>query len=257
MINILFFVQICFELLPISSSGHIELFYLLYPNYPNLSEVLYIFSHLFTACIMLCFLKNFFKKWLTLFSTKRQLLDIVLLSICLLITSAFLLIKKYYIFTIPLWYGFTTTTFCLFTLYSITFNEEREYVTIYDAIILGITQGIAGCIPGLSRFAMTLLTCQALGYTKKYSFTIASLLGVILSFLANFFLALTHQSYFLELYNCFLSLSCNDICLFILSLFFALIAYFTFIESYFNKTIYYISIYEFIIAIISFLVYVL
>lgn len=173
---IYFIIEIILEQLPISSSGHIQLFSSLYNQTTNEAICSYL-PHLFLLGLYIPFLvtiiTQIINKSITLLFKFGFLIFIMSFTTLLTITGISLTCQNYTIYP-PLWLGFllTTITLFLFKKHNIGKGKPYYHLTFHEAILLGIAQACA-FLPGLSRMATILLTCSISGYTKENAFYIA------------------------------------------------------------------------------------
>ncbi|MBP6892616.1 undecaprenyl-diphosphate phosphatase [Candidatus Babeliales bacterium] len=173
-------IQIIGESLPISSSGHVQLmlqyFQASFQNFEN-------FDFLLHGPTIIILLSCFFTTWWKLIFKKKSLKNLFS-SACFIIAADVItfffwklqLSKLPFIEHYFLPIGFFITIVCLyFSWYQK--NEKKVSWSMYDAIILGIVQGLC-LLPGISRFAGTYAAGIWLGYNRKNS--------VALSFLIQF-----------------------------------------------------------------------
>lgn len=189
--NILFFIQILLELIPISSSAHLTLLTIFFKNLKDLSFYENIIAHIPTAIVQSLFIIIFFisKKNIPL---KNKIITFFNLIIATFITAFFIGLSKFitiYInFKFPIYYGLLITTILLLSTLNFSYHENnKEILTFSDAIYLGIIQSIA-LIPGISRFAITLIGTYRCGMKKIFGFFISIALNTALSFGGLFFL---------------------------------------------------------------------
>jgi undecaprenyl-diphosphatase len=187
----LFFLQIIFEVLPISSSGHLELIYLIIKYLKKLTFKEELLAHIPTMIIQFFVIIPLIKKIFNNFSKKRLLIEAIMLSVLTGVTAIGIFakhfIKNFLDIKFPLWIGFYITSLLLLSLKILLdkkFNErekEKEYLTFKDAFKIGIFQCFA-FLPGVSRFAVTLVFCKLLRLSNRYSFFISVISGILLSF---------------------------------------------------------------------------
>ena len=191
-------LQVIGESLPISSSGHYLLGQLIARQYglvlPLLSEEFDFLLHI-TACVIIA--SFFFSTWWPLLRAvvrkkSAQQVFVHLVSFTVIagtITCLFYPAKK--IFTpytaLLLPYGFAGTVCVLGLLYCyerrikhgtwITPRMTRMTVIFgTKSLLLGLVQGIALLLPGLSRFAVVYSTARWLGYAPRRAFQVCFLI---------------------------------------------------------------------------------
>jgi len=174
-------LQIIIEMLPISSSGHLTLFQKIGARFfqGNSSgglEDQSPLSDLIQLPTIIIVAVYFFPRWSYMLMHVdccwwMILRVIFFVGIADSITAlAYLVIRYYQLITIPLWAGFLITGLLLASL-SWCPEGTRSW-NIRDAIILGCVQGIA-LLPGISRFASTVVVAQWLGLSARAAFEIS------------------------------------------------------------------------------------
>jgi undecaprenyl-diphosphatase len=167
-------VQGLTEFLPVSSSGHLAVLERLF----GLSEqgvAISIVMHLGTLVSVLFF---FYRDILEALRSRRMILFILVVT-C--ITGAIGVLGKDFfesLFTSvkAIAIGWIATGAILLLTRRFAHND-RKTVTVKDAAILGITQGIA-IIPGVSRSGMTISTMMFLKVEKMAGFAISFLVSI-------------------------------------------------------------------------------
>jgi undecaprenyl-diphosphatase len=178
------FIQIVFESLPVSSSGHVLLFSRVARAMGSTFQTVVVpdgFDFVLHGSTIVLVGLYFFTPWwqylCDIVRGKRYALQIALLCIIAdLITAVwFVLFKLVPIFDFPLWVGFAVTTYALFATRWIK-GPDRTELTLKDALVLGCVQGLA-LLPGISRFGATLACARWLGFSwsksGEYSWLIA------------------------------------------------------------------------------------
>lgn len=182
-------VQVVTESFPISSSGHcalldrfwskfVQAIVSLQPPVPWSDRVFFErfidLLHLIPLCIIAIY---FYKRW-SLFVAhpiRTWRLAVRLIGYAALadvVTGAFYLVRDWSFFTaLPLWLGFGLTTIFLFSL--LVLPEENSRLTSVRAIGLGLFQGAALLVPGLSRFATTFFGARLLGFSSRQSLEVS------------------------------------------------------------------------------------
>jgi undecaprenyl-diphosphatase len=180
------------EFLPISSSGHLTLTQHLF----GLGDTPLVFDILLHFASLLAVLIFFRKKILSLITSlfrknmKNERLEILFICISTLITAAFLPLTKPVVLFIKGNPDYLIFTF-LFTALILIFadrmlkkNPERNTITLFDSIIIGLFQGLA-VFPGISRSGSTIFAGLTTGIksekTVEYSFLLAipAILGAV------------------------------------------------------------------------------
>ena len=177
-------MQIIFESLPVSSSGNVLLWIPLLQKFLALEPIGNILPdfdfllHIPTLFIVGIF---FFRSWssrlLAIQSTHSRL---VVVAACCVLADTMTLALYFFWKAVgtaffPLWVGFLCTSFLLASLHFFSWKKRKSTLGYRDAGLLGLVQGMA-LLPGISRFASTLVVGVWLGYSYekacKYSFLI-------------------------------------------------------------------------------------
>ena len=177
-------MQIIFESLPVSSSGNVLLWMPVLQKFLGLKSVENILPdfdfllHLPTLFIIGLF---FFRSWSSrLVSIRSTFPRLVVVAACCVLADTmtvtfYFLWKAVGVAFFPLWLGFLCTTFLLASLRFFSWKVKKSRLNYRDSCLLGLIQGIA-LLPGISRFASTLVVGIWLGYSYekacKYSFLI-------------------------------------------------------------------------------------
>ena len=186
-------MQIIFESLPVSSSGNVLLWMPLLQKFLGLKPIVNILPdfdfllHIPTLFIIGVF---FFRSWASCLGGIHSAFSslVVVIGCCALADTMtvffYFLWKALGTEFFPLWVGFLCTTFLLVSLRFFSWPLKKSHLHYRDACVLGLVQGIA-LLPGISRFASTLVVGIWLGYSYekacKYSFLIqVPLLGAAL-----------------------------------------------------------------------------
>jgi undecaprenyl pyrophosphate phosphatase UppP len=196
--NILFFIQIILESLPISSSGHLYLLTLLSPTLVPLKTYEELLAHIPTLVLIIILFRKVFWGWVTTYSSKRLFHDLFCFSVATLVTVIFYALKFYLGYSypslficIPFYYlPFINSLILLGLLdtkgsgYSAINPFEKvdlckNHISIKDALWIGAFQSLA-LISGISRFAITLYACLYRGFSRRYSMVISVALQAIL-----------------------------------------------------------------------------
>lgn len=255
-LNILFYVQLITEFLPISSSGHVQLFQLIFKNIPNLNWTNDYIAH-FPAFIisLIIFRKDFFNFF---FENKgiNFFKNTFFAFIFTFIPIIFFIIKKktnalFFVSKIPFYYGMIITSYLLFISYNfLSKNYKKNNLTFKDSFIIGLAQSIAILFPGISRFAITLTSCFICKLSPRLSILITTLSGCIFQ-LGGTLLALIYS--LISGKNLIIISNFSEILLLLTSIFFAIIWYLVILNSYKKNNLWYLGFYEILIAIIAFL----
>lgn len=179
------FLQIIFEVLPISSSGSVLVWTTVLQNlFPLESMQCYVpdFDFLLHIPTFLVLAVFFFKEWFyyvrRLGAHKREWVALGLrCALADIFTATFYFFwKAYGKEFFPLGVGFLCTTLVLLSLKSVkSMRGTLVALTTFDAAVLGIVQGFS-LLPGISRLAATFTAGVWLGYSPVaalwYSFLI-------------------------------------------------------------------------------------
>ncbi len=177
-------IQIIFESLPVSSSGNVLLWMPVLQKFLGLKPIENVLPdfdfllHIPTLFIIgLFFFRSWSSRLLRIPSTFPRL--VVVAGCCVLADTMtvvfYFLWKAVGTAFFPLWVGFLSTTFLLASLYFFSWKGKKSRLNYRDACLIGVVQGIS-LLPGISRFASTLVAGIWLGYSPekacKYSFLI-------------------------------------------------------------------------------------
>jgi undecaprenyl-diphosphatase len=176
-------IQLIFESLPVSSSGHVFLFTSLYPCplYATWEGM----SALPTICIILIFFRRSWWPFTRLLGWRllrygrlhvasgNLIVSLALynvMSVCLAVISYGLLKSMFPggIVGYFLPYGFFVTMMLLFSLRVVPHKNASSPLTWYYAFIIGCVQALA-LLPGVSRLAATYVTCRCIGLSSRRS----------------------------------------------------------------------------------------
>jgi len=182
--NFLLYVQIIFELLPVSSSAHVSLFSDLFNEVVPATHIL-ILSHIPTLLILVIYLFFCYRNDGTTFIPRNLFLDL-LFSICISFSTGILfLLKKIMIpecFLIPYWYSFLLTALCICTIhYLLSYHGFLEKYRVGDFLIIPLI-AFLGSFFSISRFAIVLMACLIRGLSEKKSLYITLLSAVTTMF---------------------------------------------------------------------------
>lgn len=214
-----FFCELILENLPISSSGHLAFFSLLFPTLGGeLSPLLNHFAHMFVIITQGFFLIPFYLNVLRLRNKKEILILFISLFGMNVITVLAYFLKKIFMISVPLFFGFFITAFFLLTIDQIKPKEKSLFsLSWYDVVCFGIAQSIA-LLPGVSRFGSVLFIALLRGLSRYDSF--------ILAIISNVFIAtesFCYLSYQLVLHKkTFFMIGEGELLLLIVSLFFSM-----------------------------------
>lgn len=189
---LLIIIQIVGESLPISSSSHTYLF-TCFANSTQLPEFIDHFLHGPTLLILAIFFRKHLTTLLALFTTttssQKRIFNLFTTIIIFTSITTGITIIGYFLLK-------TTVMSSLFNNYRRTFTliglqvtagflflsryihqQSPKKLNFTDAIILGCTQMLA-LLPGISRFASTLVVASVRGYSPKQAFRLAFLIEV-------------------------------------------------------------------------------
>jgi undecaprenyl-diphosphatase len=224
---LLIIVQIVLESFPVSSSGHgalLELFlssmgiqnnFFIDLNTPSTFQttaydaVLFHFLHGPTLIIVALFffnrwwplLRSLIKRWYTKSTHYKKLVFLFCKISYLTLSADCCTTVLYYAFGtvninhIPMGVGFCITALLLISLRFISPTPHTPW-NLRIAIVLGIVQGIA-LIPGISRFAATLVAGRYLGLAPHKAFEISLLIQwplMVAAFSRSFWLLCDHHA---------------------------------------------------------------
>lgn len=221
-------LQILIESLPISSSGHVQLFHLWYQRMGrvlDLQQIEFIdfLLHGPALIIMLCYFfttwwrmvvgKDFRFEQLRNIATYRSMIRPIIFVLCADIATFgwwysgiahFDLVPPYLLMV-----GFCTTAAVLYKTRYFGFNQikpvsNQKNITwsLGYALVLGFAQGFA-LLPGVSRFATTFCAGRWLGYGLKDAFALSFLIQAPLVFAALCKAMITIENYPLILSDLF------------------------------------------------------
>ncbi len=179
-------MQIIFESLPVSSSGNVLLWIPVLQKFLDLKSSEYVLLdfdfllHIPTLFIIGLF---FFQVGVPrLAPMYRRYSRLVMLTGCCVVAdtatvSFYFLWKAVGTTFFSLWVGFLCTTVVLASVRFFPLKQKKNELSYRDALILGVVQGIA-LLPGISRFASTLVVGIWLGYSYEKSFMYSFLIQV-------------------------------------------------------------------------------
>jgi len=178
------FLQIVLEMLPVSSSGHVILFFTLFYGVDKAQQLLIAqdsFNFLLHGVAVVMIGLYFFKQWFAYLINicKGDSKAFFLAFFCIIADAITALFYGFFTYCpthfFPLWLGFLITGLLLLISGLVTSENKRE-LSIRSAIVLGSTQGVA-LLPGISRFGSTFVVGRLLGFSSmqafEYSFLIA------------------------------------------------------------------------------------
>ena len=173
-------LQIVLESLPVSSSGNVILWmHLLHKYLQPLSIPIESldFDFLLHGPTLFVVGLYFYKEWVAYLPLLRREWRFLFTVGLYCAWADALTAAWYFLFKVigtswmPLYLGFFLTGCLLASLvfYKPRQNTSNRFLSLYDATVLGIVQGIA-LLPGLSRFALTFVAAQHLGYAPFHAF---------------------------------------------------------------------------------------
>lgn len=179
---ILIFLQILIEPLPISSSGHLQLFISLWQKFKHSSIILEKgFEYLMHGPTLLVLTIFFRSRWLFLLKNIKKcryiIINIFLFGFCAELSTIvpYIILEhssfKNYFEKFPLWFGFMITGLLLFSTHysNNTYKKFGHKITFLKALLIGLTQGIS-LLPGVSRSGSTYAIGCWLGLSPRISF---------------------------------------------------------------------------------------
>jgi len=181
--------QIIGESLPISSSGHLVLLQVLWPQkLPQLTQSFDFFLHMPTALLIPLFFRT--QLWSVFAHVQRTWHIVVkvaaLTCVADVITVLCVVPYRYggvHPFTVPLSFGFVCTAVILLSLKWAPQGTYRSW-QLPLALLLGIVQAIA-LVPGISRFALTFATARWAGLKNERAVQVSLLIQWPLIFCAG------------------------------------------------------------------------
>lgn len=179
------FLQIIFEMLPLSSSGHVKLLFTLLcgqqaafrqlENYDAIGLLLHVPAVVVIGCY---FFKVWFNYLCRFVKLDKQILKLFMFCVVAdAITTGF-----YFLFGVVgtdfflLWFGFLLTGFALLSLQNVTDCIDEKKYSLKNGAVLGTVQGLA-LLPGISRFGSTFVAARWLGFASADAFELSFLIG--------------------------------------------------------------------------------
>ena len=163
------------EFLPVSSSGHLYLLKQLLHIEGHLLAF-FIFLHLATLLAIGIFLRK--QIWAALFNKKLLISIIVITAVTAVIgISIDFFIKRFFEnkYFVPL--CLLINAGILLSIRNISAKRKCQDITLKDALILGLLQGIA-ILPGISRSGITICGFLKRGFAPTESFALSFLIAV-------------------------------------------------------------------------------
>lgn len=185
------FLQIVLEMLPVSSSGHVILFFSWAYGTQKAQQLLiahhaldFLLHGVSVVMIGLYFFKQWFRYLVDFFKWHKDAVRIVLF--CIVADCITALFYGFFIYTqttfFPLWLGFLITGLLLLVS-SLIQHEKEQPVSLKAGLVVGIAQGLA-LLPGISRFGSTFVVGRFLGFSSMQSFQYSFLIAWPLMFAA-------------------------------------------------------------------------
>lgn len=186
------FLQIVLEMLPVSSSGHVILFFSWAYGTQKAQQLLiahdsfnFLLHGVAVVMIGLYFFKQWFAYLINMCKGDRKALFLALF--CIIADAITALFYGFFIYCpthfFPLWLGFLITGLLLL-ISGLIRSEEKKELSIASAVVLGITQGVA-LLPGISRFGATFVVGRLLGFSSMQAFEYSFLIAWALMFAAT------------------------------------------------------------------------
>lgn len=175
------------EFLPVSSDGHLSAAEMLLPDFVQVGVLFDVMVHVGTlAAVVVFFRKMLAEETAGLFASdphrRRESWKLAFLVIAGTIPTGAvgLLLKRAVEETKsdPRFVGameIGTGLFLLLSLFARDRGREREETTVWDAVLIGIVQGLA-VLPGLSRSATTIAFALLVGLSRRWAVTFSFLL---------------------------------------------------------------------------------
>lgn len=183
-------IQVICEVLPISSSGHVQLFFKYAPffgvhvNFTTSASDIDFFLQTVSAVVFLCF---FFKSWwrlvvnapmklqsLFLKKSWNNIAKVMLFGLVVDGITAIAWFAGVGEISLPLTIGFMITAASLYALDLAWKDRHVKLWQLHHAVILGIVQGCS-LLPGVSRFATTFVAMRFFGYKNEDALPISFL----------------------------------------------------------------------------------
>ncbi len=167
MLVIFLLVQILFESLPVSSSGHAVLFSLAAPR--PVDFVAHLFAWSVFVCYLLAMRQEIFAWWRQSSRSQLRLYINVLLGVWFF-TALGLLVKPFLLplvdaNTFVLGVGFALTSAALLSLYGLPRAKSRINPSVSDMAYLAAAQVLALLLPGVSRMGLVFAAASWLGWS--------------------------------------------------------------------------------------------
>ncbi len=175
------------EFLPVSSDGHLSAAEILLPHFAQIGMLFDVIVHVGTlAAVVVFFRRTLADEWNGLWSTDPQARSssrrLVVLVVAATIPTGIvgLLLKRAVEESKqdPRFIGameIATGICLLLSLFARDRGRDRSSTTLWDAILIGIVQGLA-VLPGLSRSATTIAFALLVGLSRRWAVTFSFLL---------------------------------------------------------------------------------
>lgn len=183
----LIILQIVLESFPVSSSGHVQLLYVVnqkfqmidpiaFAQYFMIEDLLYIPSLVAIGCVFYKQLFLLIKKSFASVDNFFTIVRFIVLVEC--ITCLFYVTVHYFHISIPLWLGFLITSVSLYCAARVDLHSAKkvDYAS-RDGLLLGLFQGLA-ILPGISRFGFTYSCMVYQGYARRDAFFLSFLVHI-------------------------------------------------------------------------------
>lgn len=184
-------IQVICEVLPISSSGHVQLFFKYAPfllgvhvNFMTNASDVDFFLQIVSAAVFFCF---FFKDWwrlvvqapirLTSLATKKvwkNIFKVLLFGFIVDGITTMAWLAGVAELPLPLIVGFSITAGTLYVLNFAWQDRDVRLWQLHHAAILGLVQSCS-LLPGISRFATTFVAMRFFGYKNEDALPISFL----------------------------------------------------------------------------------
>src|SRR6476659_1734636 len=179
-------VQGLTEFLPVSSDGHLSAVEMLLPKFRQVGVLFDVMVHLGTLAAVIVFFRKTLRHDVTGLvahdrERRRSSWNLALLVFAATVPTGIvgLLLKRAVeeTKTDPRFVGsmeFLSGLFLLLSLFARRSGRERPDTTVWDAILIGVVQGLA-VLPGLSRAASTIAFALLVGFAARWAATFSFL----------------------------------------------------------------------------------
>lgn len=167
-LDTVFMLQVLFESLPISSSGHLALLAQL-GIAPILTPLQDFCAHIPTLLIITIY---FATDWYKKIANTKYLQTLLFIAIADIVPVLAYVLKIPALFSgLRLYWGFSATCIILLSLTKPPTNAIKNRPSLTDALWVGLAQTAALCIPGLSRLATTYTVLRFCNLSAKNAFS--------------------------------------------------------------------------------------